>query len=50
MKEQRKFHGLRAHIDDLLNRGWTITSREPLLLKRGRNRLQVCHGMLTSYD
>lgn len=48
MKGQRKFHGLRAHIDNLLNQGWAITSCDPLLLKHGRNRLQACHGILIS--
>lgn len=46
MKEQRKLSGLRAHIEELLNQGWQITTREPLALRRGQERLQYRHGML----
>ncbi|MDN6857321.1 hypothetical protein QO207_12065 [Pseudomonas sp. CAN2814] len=48
MTEQRQFHGLRLYVDQLLLEGWSITSREPLTLKRGQERLQHLHGMLLS--
>ena len=48
MKDQRKFHGLRAHVDQLLNEGWYIASRRPLTLKRGAECLQHRQGMLLS--
>ncbi|SDH49725.1 hypothetical protein [Pseudomonas panipatensis] len=48
MKEQRTLNGLRAHVDQLLQQGWKITAREPLLLKYGRNRLRYDCGMLIS--
>ncbi|WP_201752555.1 hypothetical protein [Pseudomonas knackmussii] len=48
MKEQRKLRGLRAHVDELLSQGWQISAREPLALKRGRQRLHYRHGMLVS--
>lgn len=48
MKEQRTLIGLRAHVEELLSQGWRITSREPLALKRGRERLHYRLGMLVS--
>jgi hypothetical protein len=48
MTEQRELHGLRAHIQHLLKHGWAIVSREPLLLRRGGERLRVHNGMLVS--
>lgn len=46
MKEQRKFHALRAHIDELLKDGARIVSREPLTLQISGHRYSVRHGML----
>lgn len=46
MKDQRKFHGLRAHVDQLLSEGWYIASRRPLTLKRGSEQLRFRLGML----
>ncbi|CDF82658.1 hypothetical protein PKB_1293 [Pseudomonas knackmussii B13] len=46
MKEQRKLRGMRAHVDELLSQGWRTTSRDPLALKRGPQRLHYRHGML----
>lgn len=48
MKEQRKLPGLRAHVDELLSQGWRITSRDPLALRRGRERLNFSCGMLVA--
>lgn len=48
MKEQRKLTGLRAHVEELLSEGWRITAREPLALRRGRERLHYRLGMLVS--
>ncbi|MDN6872953.1 hypothetical protein QO209_10895 [Pseudomonas citronellolis] len=48
MKDQRQLRGLLAHIHQLLNQGWRITSLEPLALKRGPHRLYYRHGMLVS--
>lgn len=48
MKEQRKLMGLRAHVEELLSEGWRITAREPLALRRGKERLHYRLGMLVS--
>ena len=48
MKEQRHLPSLRAHIEQLLNEGWIITTRAPLKLRHGRQSCVVSHGMLIS--
>lgn len=48
MKEQRKLTGLRAHVEELLREGWQITAREPLVLRRGAERLHYRLGMLVT--
>lgn len=48
MKEQRYLPALRAHIDQLLSKGWIIASREPLTLQHGHRCYMVAHGMLIS--
>ncbi|QLC73382.1 hypothetical protein LPB260_21850 [Pseudomonas sp. LPB0260] len=50
MKEQRKLPALRAHIDQLLGKGWVIAGRNPLALRKGRKSWVVNHGMLISED
>jgi len=48
VKEQRTFHALRAHIDEMLSKGAVIVSRDPLRLKVDGNLFRVAHGMLIS--
>ncbi len=48
MKEQRTFHALRAHIDEMLSKGAVIVGRDPLRLKVDGNLFHVVHGMLIS--
>lgn len=47
-RQQRKLNELRNHIDDLLNDGWAISSRNPLTLQRDFRVCYVLHGMLIS--
>lgn len=47
-RQQRKLDALRAHIDTLLSEHWTIASRSPLTLRRGKQMCYVLHGMLIS--
>lgn len=47
-RQQRKLDALRRHIDDLLNDGWVIASRNPLTLQQGSRLCYVLHGMLVS--
>lgn len=47
-RKQRKLNELRSHIDDLLNEGWIISTRNPLTLQRGTHICYVLHGMLIS--
>ena len=47
-QEQRQYHAMRAHIEQLLASGWQIISRQPLQLRHGRRTCQVRHGMLIS--
>ncbi|CAD5107873.1 hypothetical protein [Zestomonas carbonaria] len=49
MKEQRTFHALRAHIDQLLKEGARIVSREPLTLQVSGHLYRVRHGMLIGH-
>ncbi len=46
MTEQRKFHALRAHIDELLAEGARIVSREPFTLRVRGHIYSVSCGML----
>ncbi|MCU9947082.1 hypothetical protein ACSC9U_05585 [Pseudomonas solani] len=46
MKEQRNFHALRAHIDELLKEGARIIGREPLTIRINDGLYRVLHGML----
>ncbi|RIA34860.1 hypothetical protein DFO61_1516 [Ectopseudomonas oleovorans] len=48
MKEQRHLPALRAHIEQLLSKGWIIASRSPLTLQNGHRCYLVSHGMLIS--
>ncbi|MCW1935537.1 MULTISPECIES: hypothetical protein [Pseudomonas] len=48
MKEQRHLPALRAHIEQLLSKGWVIASRSPLTLQNGHRCFLVSHGMLIS--
>tara|TARA_R110002051_G_scaffold310032_1_gene382944 strand:- start:194 stop:460 length:267 start_codon:yes stop_codon:yes gene_type:complete len=47
-RQQRKLDELRRHIDDLLDDGWMIASRNPLTLQQGSRLCYVLHGMLVS--
>lgn len=49
MKEQRRYLALRAHIDELIQSGGRILSREPLTLRANGNLYTIAHGMLISY-
>ncbi|MBF7728630.1 hypothetical protein [Pseudomonas sp. N040] len=44
--EQREFHAMRAHVAQLLAKGWVITSRNPLTLVRLGQTVVIRHGML----
>ncbi|HAG77295.1 MAG TPA: hypothetical protein DCO74_00865 [Pseudomonas sp.] len=44
--DRRRFHALRAHIDDLLRDGASLTGRDPVRLPVDGHALTVCHGML----
>jgi hypothetical protein len=46
--DQRCLPELRAHIGNLLAKGWVISERTPLTLRSGRKTYQVLHGMLIS--
>lgn len=48
MKEQRRLPALRAHIEQLLSKGWIISNRSPLTLQNGHRCYLVSHGMLIS--
>lgn len=43
MAEQRKYHAMRAHVEQLLARGWSISGRDPVRLECGR-RVKVVRG------
>ena len=45
-QEQRYLPALRAHIDQLLSKGWVIIARNPLQLRSGTRTYLVMHGML----
>ncbi|KFX71279.1 hypothetical protein TMS3_0104970 [Pseudomonas taeanensis MS-3] len=46
--EQRQYHAMRAHIDQLLAKGWSISGRDPLRLESAGHSCIVRHGMLIS--
>lgn len=46
MKEQRKYLALRAHIENLLQEGAKIVSRDPFTLRISGHLFRVQHGML----
>jgi len=48
VKEQRTFHALRAHIDEMLSKGAVIVGRDPLRLNVDGTLFRVAHGMLIS--
>lgn len=48
MKEQRRLPALRAHVEQLLSKGWIISNRNPLTLQNGHRCYLVSHGMLIS--
>lgn len=39
--DSRKYHDLRARIDDLITQGWSITGRDPIRLERAPRALIV---------
>lgn len=39
--EERTKHDTRARVEQLLTEGWSIVGRDPLVLQRGRQRLEV---------
>ena len=39
--DSRKYHDLRARIDDLIAQGWSITGRDPVRLERAPRVLIV---------
>lgn len=46
MTDTRKLNDLRARINELVANGWSIVGRDPVLLQRGRAKLEVRNGML----
>ena len=46
--EQREFNAMRAHIEQLLAKGWAITSRVPLTIERQERRSVLRCGVLIS--
>lgn len=38
---QRKHHSTRERVEELLKEGWSIVGRDPVILQRGRAKLQV---------
>lgn len=49
MKEQRRYHALRAHINELIQSGCRILSREPLTLRANGSLYTIAHGMLIGH-
>ena len=41
--ERRCYHAMRAHIDKLLDQGWSITGRDPVRLER-HQRVKIVRG------
>lgn len=46
MAEQRKYHAMRAHVEQLLARGWSISGRDPVRLECRGRVMQVRGGAL----
>jgi hypothetical protein len=46
--EQREFNAMRAHIEQLLAKGWSIRSRTPLILEHQGRQSAVRCGVLIS--
>ncbi len=44
--EQREFDSMRLHVEELLAKGWVISSRFPLTLVRQGQKAVVRCGML----
>lgn len=45
----RKHHATRERVEELLDQGWSIVGREPLLLQRGQAKLEVrSNGIIVS--
>jgi len=47
--DNRTFHALRKHIDQLLGAGAVITSRDPVTIVSAGETLKVKQGMLVGY-
>ena len=39
--DERKYHATRQRVSELESLGWSITGRDPLILERASNRLEV---------
>lgn len=39
--DERKYHATRDRVNELESLGWSITGRDPLVLERAGNRLEV---------
>lgn len=48
MSNRRLYPGLRAHIEEMLVRGWKITSRSPIRLEFAGRALEVREGVLSN--
>lgn len=46
LKDTRKHPAMRLHIEDLLNKGWSITGRDPVRLEMGVQVRVVRNGVL----
>jgi hypothetical protein len=46
--EQREFNAMRAHVEQLIGSGWSITARVPLTLERQGQKAIVRCGVLIS--
>ncbi|WP_417776093.1 hypothetical protein [Stutzerimonas xanthomarina] len=49
-QDKRVLHALREHIDELLNAGAVISSRDPLTIVTAGETLKVKHGMLVGFS
>lgn len=47
-RKQRQWAELRNYVNELLDSGWQIATRNPLTLQRGPHVCYVLHGMLIS--
>lgn len=48
MSNRRLYPGLRAHIEEMLVRGWKITSRSPVRLEHAGRVMEVIEGVLSN--